>query len=113
MKNTSIILGDVNKMNKKVLFVLILLMFGSIPINVSSQTWENEYGKLEVWPDTSRNIIRQKQYYNATWYYPDNTLDIAFCFDEPLSWPYFVWIVTRCSCIKRVKTEVQTAMIHV
>lgn len=50
------------------------------------QTYENEYGKLTVEPATSRNLIRQRQYYNATWYYPDNTLDVAFCFNESLSY---------------------------
>ena len=74
-------------------------MFISSPNNntimsvcADSVVWENEYGKLEVEPVTSTNIIRQKQYYNLTWYYPDNTVDIAFGFNDSLSYGgVFYW----------------------
>jgi len=48
--------------------------------------WENQYGKLTVWPKTSNNLVRQKQYYEITWYKADNNLDVAFRFDSPLSY---------------------------
>lgn len=73
---------------KKVILILILLCFIT-PIsimNVESDTYENQYGKLEVYPNISTNIIRQKQFYNITWYYPDNDIDVAFRFDESLSY---------------------------
>ena len=71
-------------------------MFISIPDNnivvADTQTWENEYGKLEVEPATSTNFIRQRQWYNLTWYYPDNTVDIAFGFNDSLSYGnVFYW----------------------
>lgn len=81
-------------MNKKIvpMLLLVLLCLNCIPLGISGQTWENEYGKLEVYPDTSFGLIRQKQYYNATWYKAGNYLDIAFCFDEPLSYgKIFYW----------------------
>ena len=75
-----------------IISVLVFSLLPSLLVNTldnvvatDSQVWENEYGKLEVWPSTSTNLIRQKQWYNMTWYYPDNTIDIAFGFDEPLS----------------------------
>ena len=78
-------------------YILLLLFISScIPIPMMDNTiivsardeikWENQYGKLVVYPKISTNLIRQKQYYEITWYYPDNDLDVAFCFDNPLSY---------------------------
>ena len=80
-------------MNKRVKFsdwVLVLSCFilvsSTFVLSTSGQTWENEYGRIEVYPDVSRELITQKQFYNITWFYPDNDLDIAFCFNESLSY---------------------------
>jgi len=78
-------------MKKKLLIYLMVFsfLFSLIPMQQGtggSQVWENKYNKLEVYPITSTGLIRQKQYYNAQWYYPGNTLDIAFCFNESLSY---------------------------
>ena len=72
-------------------------MFVSTPndnifVSADSVIWENEYGRLEVEPSISTNIIRQKQWYNLTWYYPSNTVDIAFGFNDSLSYgQVFYW----------------------
>ena len=92
-------IGDDNKMNRKYnSWIMIFFLTGSIftsmfissPDNntvvADTVVWENEYGRLEVEPSTSTNLIRQKQYYNLTWYYPDNTVDIAFGFNNSLSY---------------------------
>jgi len=50
-----------------------------------NQTWENEYGRLTVYPKTSNNIVTQTQYANVLWKYPDNNIDIAFRFNDSLS----------------------------
>lgn len=55
-------------------------------------SFENQYGKLEVYPFKTNNIIRQKQYYNLTWKYPNNIIDIAFCFNDSLTYgKVFYW----------------------
>jgi len=51
---------------------------------VKSETWENQYGKIEVYPDISNNIITQIQYCNITSYIDDTEIDLAFKFDFPL-----------------------------
>ena len=63
-----------------------ILVTGTFVLSTSGEVWENEYGRIEVYPDVSRELITQKQFYNVTWYYPDNDLDIAFCFNESLSY---------------------------
>jgi len=63
-----------------------ILVTGTFVLSTSGQEWENSYGRIEVYPDVSRELITQKQFYNVTWYYPDNDLDIAFCFNESLSY---------------------------
>ena len=37
-------------------------------VDGDSQTWENQYGKLTVYPATSKKIVRQIQYCNFTSY---------------------------------------------
>jgi len=75
-----------NKQKIFLLFIFFILLLSVVPIIKSDrQTWENEYGKLVVYPMVSRNLIRQKQYYEISWYKPSNNLDIAFSFDKPLS----------------------------
>ena len=67
--------------------LISLLLFSSFAVfSVHGETYENQYGKLEIYPDISNNIIRQKQFYNVTWYYPDNNLDIAFRFNNSLTY---------------------------
>jgi len=51
-----------------------------------SVIFENNWARLEVSPHTANNIIRQTQYANFTWKLADNTIDIAFRFDNPLSY---------------------------
>lgn len=73
------------------IFSLFTNMFIIIP-KADEQVWENQYGKLAVEPRVSTNLIRQKQWYNATWYYPANTLTVAFRFNESLSYgKIFYW----------------------
>ena len=48
--------------------------------------WENEYARLEVYPHTSTEIIRQRQWANLTWKANDNTIDVAFRFENSLSY---------------------------
>ena len=62
----------------------VLLVITSIPLPADTQVWENEYGRLEVYPMTAQGLGLFTQYANLTWYYPDNTVDVAFRFDEPL-----------------------------
>jgi hypothetical protein len=86
-------------MNKKiswvVLFFLLFSLFNSLftafvsdSVAVADDTvvWENEYGKLEVYPATSQNLLYQEQWANITWYYPDNTIDVAFRFNDSLDY---------------------------
>jgi len=59
---------------------------------VTGEVWENEWGRLEVYPDVSNQIIRQVQYCNFTSYMPDNTeIDVVFRFDFPLTYKN-IWI---------------------
>ena len=95
---------------KKQILIIILLLLNSlivfIPIdtvkgdpnpnggNVVGDTvyWENSYANLSVYPHTSNNIIRQTQYANLTWKETDNSIDVAFRFDEALSYGR-IWIL--------------------
>ena len=74
------------KVSMVIIFIITILVLSIIPLTVQSVTFENQYGKLEVYPDVSRNIIRQKQYFNATSYLPSQDLDIAFRFNDSLSY---------------------------
>lgn len=65
-------------------FILLILVISIIPITTQSQVFENKYGKLEVYPNVSKEILMQKQFWNLTWFYPDNYIDIAFRFDNEL-----------------------------
>lgn len=67
-----------------ILIIILFLNMSMIP--VFAQTWENEYGRLEVTPTTCYSPTGiYKQYYNITWYYPDNDLDFAFSFNHSLT----------------------------
>lgn len=84
---------------KKIFLIITILIFSQFVIKPvgsddepsgyiidgNSVIWENQYGKLEIFPHTSTNIVTQTQYANVTWYYPDNYIDIAFRFENPLS----------------------------
>jgi len=79
-------------MKRILTLILVSLFFITIPpTNVESQTWENEYGKLEVWPDTSTNIIRQTQYCNLTSYVDDTDIDVTFRFPFEIGNPD-IWL---------------------
>jgi len=54
-------------------------------VKAGEVVFENEYGKLVVYPATSRELLWQHQLCNLTWYKPDNTIDVAFRFDDALS----------------------------
>ena len=77
---------DDAKVSMIIIFIITLIILSVIPLTVQSITFENSYGKLEVYPDISRNIIRQKQYFNVTSYLPSQNLDIAFRFNESLTY---------------------------
>jgi len=55
-------------------------------VKADSVIYENKYGRLEVFPSTSRGLILQRQWANLTWCYPDNTLSVAFSFNDSLSY---------------------------
>ncbi len=62
---------------------LIIIGFILIPISVifaDAQEYENQYGKLVVYPDIDTNDIFHKQFWNLTSYYT-GMIDIAFAFD--------------------------------
>jgi len=93
--------------------LLFLFIVSSIPIPMMDNTlvvsardeitWENQYGKLLVYPKISTNLIRQKQYYEITWYYPDNNLDVAFCFTNPISYgAIYYWNGTAYNKLKNI-----------
>ena len=85
MEKVTIMKDDV-KVSMVIIFVITILVLSIIPLTVNSETFENSYGKLDVYPDISRNIIRQKQFFNATSYLPSQELDIAFRFNDSLSY---------------------------
>ena len=80
------IMKDDSKVTIIILFIIMLIILSIIPLTVHSDIFENQYGKLEVYPTISRNIIRQKQFFNATSYLPSQDLDIAFRFNESLTY---------------------------
>jgi len=55
-------------------------------VNENTVIWENQYGKLEVYPHTSHELIRQTQYCNLTVYdtLADIPIDVAFRFNFSL-----------------------------
>lgn len=77
-----------------ILFFLLFSIFSPMFITIDTDTivvadsgeqvWENEYGRLSVYPATSEEILIQKQLCNITWYYPDNSIDVAFRFNDSL-----------------------------
>ena len=89
-------------MEKKLLawYIVFLFILSMIPLNANIVSgdpfpyggnvvgdtvyWENSYANLSVYPHTSNEIIRQKQYANLTWKESDNSIDVAFRFDDPL-----------------------------
>lgn len=78
-------------MKKRIVLLFIAVFFFSLiptSFNISgdTQVWENGYGKLEVYPKVSINIVRQKQFFNATSYLPSQDLDFAFRFNDSLSY---------------------------
>ena len=56
-----------------------------------SQIWENSWGRLEVYPRVSTNILTQVQYCNATWYKSDTWVDLVFRFDCQINNPG-IWL---------------------
>jgi len=68
---------------------------------VEGEIWENQWGKLEVYPDVATEIIRQVQYCNFTSYIDDTEIDVAFRFDFPLTYKD-IWIWRNISHDVRV-----------
>ena len=60
-------------------------------IEGNSVVWENEYAKLTVTPHTATNIIRQEEYLDILWKYPDMNVDIALRFSIQLNYKN-IWI---------------------
>lgn len=83
-------------MRNKRWLILLIVGFLLIPFNVlvpdaSGEIWENEYGKLEIYPDVSTGIITQVQYCNLTSYVDDVEIDVTFRFDIQIGNPD-IWI---------------------
>jgi len=80
-------------LGRKLVFLsIIVILVSNFPISKSeTQIWENQYGKLEVYPKTSCNIVRQTQYCNFTSYLDDTSIDVAFRFNQQISNPN-IWI---------------------
>ena len=96
----------IKDMKNKRWLILIIIGFLLIPVNVfvpdaSSETWENEYGKLEVWPDVATGIITQVQYCDLTSYVDDAEIDVTFRFDLPVGNPD-IWMWRNISHWVRV-----------
>lgn len=74
------------KLQKVMVFLLFFLYSLNIilVVNADTQVWENEYGRLEVYPMNATGLGRFTQWANLTWYYPDNTIDVAFRFNDSL-----------------------------
>lgn len=74
-----------------VFYIVCILLAILIPINnedvlaSEEQIWENEYGKMVVWPMEASGLIEFTQYCNITWYKPSNVLDVAFRFNDSLN----------------------------
>ena len=73
-------------MKKTIILLIFFMLISVIPITTNSEEYENEYGKICVYPTISTNIVRQVQFWNYTWYYPDNFGTVAFAFDDPLTY---------------------------
>jgi len=88
--------------------IINLIPLGSSPspgyiIDGNTVSWENSYGRLEVYPHTSTNLITQKQYAEFTWKLGDNNIDLAFRFDNPIS-NSDIWLWQNISHNVRVPT---------
>jgi hypothetical protein len=61
--------------------------------NISGDTvyWENEYANLSVYPHTDYEIITHTQYANLTWLYSDQTIDVAFRFNDSITGHLWRW----------------------
>lgn len=67
------------------IFVIVSLSWIIPIIKSDSQVWENQYGKLEVYPMIADNVGWSfKQWFNATSYLPSQDLDIAFRFNDTI-----------------------------
>ena len=88
-------------MKRQILIIMLLIfntLFVFIPTDVvsgdpsggnidgDSVWWENSYARLEVYPHTSTEIIRQRQWADLTWKTSDNIIDVAFRFNDVLSY---------------------------
>ena len=93
-------------MKNKRWLILLIAGFLLIPVNVlvpdaGGETWENQYGRLEVYPDVSTGIITQVQYCDLTSYIDDAEIDVTFRFDIPVRNPD-IWIWRNISHWVRV-----------
>lgn len=95
---------------KKQMFVILLLLFNILIVfipmdivkadtsggNIDGDTiwWENEYANMSAYPATSDELINHWHLINMTWLYSDQTIDVAFRFNESqefLSGHVFKW----------------------
>jgi len=79
-------------MNNKRWLIFLIVGFLLIPANLfvpdtAGEVWENEYGRLEVYPDVSMGIITQVQECILTSYIDDAEIDVTFRFDIPVGNP--------------------------
>ncbi len=86
---------------KRELFIIAMLLLSTFTVFIPTDVvkgdpaggtiegdmvyWENEYARLEVSPHTSTEIIRQRQWANLTWKEVDDTIDVAFRFEDALT----------------------------
>lgn len=88
-------------MKKQLFLIMLLILQGFIVFiptdivradpyggNIVGDTvyWENSYANLSVYPHTSTGFVRQYQWANLTWKEADNTIDVAFRFNNSLSY---------------------------
>jgi len=83
------------KKNLKTILILMVLLLAILPsfiVTSESQTWENSYGKLEVYPMIASNSFWSfKQWFNATSYLPSQNIDIAFRFNDTIKGGLYIY----------------------
>lgn len=83
-------------MKKSVIPIILMVMITLFPLSTLKANpgysidgdkviWENEWGKLEVYPHTSFDLAQHTQFFNFTWKKPDTNIDIAFRFPVKLT----------------------------
>lgn len=65
-------------------FGLLLNLVNAGLVGGDTDVYENQYGKLEVWPKTSVGFLQHTQFLNVTPYFSGVDIDVCFRFDYPL-----------------------------